>query len=182
MKKSALLYLIAPGLLQAQTGELPEIRDIAPPFAIPLLPLWAVILLTVLGTLLAAFILWWLLKRIRTKETPPLPPRDLAMQSLEAMRPQIDTDSPSAFTVEVAGVLRRFVMGQYGIPATRQTSQEFLLTLSKNTSFSPTTQALLKSFLDKYDLIEFAKLQATSEDNRDLWEKARKFVQGGTAS
>jgi len=184
MRVSTLLFsfLLFVGSLQAQTPDLPEIKDIAPPFAIPLLPLWAVILLTVLTTLLVAALVWWLIKKIRPRDTPPLLPRDLALQSLQAMLSQIETDTPTAFSVEVAGVLRRFVMGEYGIPATRQTSQEFLQKIAQEPNFSPTTQSLLKTYLDKVDLIEFAKLQATSEDNRELWEKARQFVQGGTTS
>jgi hypothetical protein len=70
-------------------------------------------------------------------------------------------------------------VGQYGIPATRQTSQEFLHSLSQSKAFSAADNILLKSFLDKSDLIEFAKFEATSADNRELWEKARQFVQGG---
>ncbi len=167
---------VASGAFLAQV--LPkEFKPFASPYDIPFLPLWAVITLTILATLIGVALIWWLQKRWKKSHTPPPPPRQAALESLNALQPHIETDAPSEFTVEVASVLRRFVVGQYGIPATRQTSQEFLQSLAQSAAFSESDQTLLKSFLDKSDLIEFAKLQATSEDNRDLWEKAREFVQ-----
>ncbi len=154
-------------------------RPSSGPFDIPFLPFWLIILLTVLVTLLLVALVWWLRARWKKAQIPPPPPRQTALEGLEVLQPQIETEIPAAFTVEVASVLRSFVVGQYGIPATRQTSQEFLQSLSQSTTISVADQSLLKSFLDKYDLIEFAKFQATSVDNRDLWEKARQFVVGG---
>ncbi|MEO7934433.1 MAG: DUF4381 family protein [Chthoniobacterales bacterium] len=168
-----------PGIFLAQATLPPEFKPFAGRYDIPFLPLWAVIVLTVLATLIVVALVWWLRKRWKHAHTPPPPPRQAALDSLNALQPHIDTDAPSEFTVEVASVLRRFVVGQYGIPATRQTSQEFLQSLAQSATFSESDQTLLKSFLDKSDLIEFAKLQATSADNRELWDKARQFVQGG---
>ena len=165
-------------LILAQ-AKLPEgFKPFAPSYDIPFLPLWAIITLTILATLIGVAVIWWLQKRWKKASAPPPPPRQAALDSLNTLQPHIETDAPSEFTVEVASVLRRFVVGQYGIPATRQTSQEFLQSLAQSVAFTESDQALLKSFLDKSDLIEFAKLQATSADNRELWEKARQFVQG----
>ncbi len=168
-----------PGFFLAQAKLPPEFKPFAGQFDIPFLPLWAIITLTVLATLIGVALIWWLQKRWKKAHTPPPQPRQAALESLNALQPHIETDAPSEFTVEVASVLRRFVVGQYGIPATRQTSQEFLQSLAQSAAFSESDQSLLKSFLDKSDLIEFAKFQATSEDNRDLWKKAREFVQEG---
>ncbi len=159
---------------------LPEgFKPFASGYDIPFLPLWAVIALTILATLIGVAVIWWLRKRWLAMQLPPLTPQQQALVGLDAIHPEIETSSPQEFTVEVASVLRRFVVGQYGIPATRQTSQEFLQSLSESTSFSESDRTLLKSFLDKSDLIEFAKLQATSADNRELWQKAEQFVRGG---
>ena len=167
------------GAIWAQATLPPEFKPFASGYDIPFLPLWAVIVLTILATLIGVAVIWWLRKRWKKASAPPPPPRQAALAALHALQPHIEVDAPTEFTVEVASVLRRFVVGQYGIPATRQTSQEFLQSLSDSTSFSESDRTLLKSFLDKSDLIEFAKLQATSEDNRELWQKAEQFVRGG---
>ena len=169
----------SPNFFLAQAKLPPEFRPFAPEYEIPFLPLWAVIALTILATLIGVALIWWLRKRWKKASLPPLPPREQALNSLNALQPNIETEPPHDFTVEVASVLRQFVVGQYGIPATRQTSQEFLQSLTNAASFKESDRALLKSFLEKSDLIEFAKLQATSADNRELWEKARQFVAGG---
>jgi hypothetical protein len=171
-------YAFLPVGLLAQV-KLPENwRPNASPYDIPFLPLWAVIVLSVLATLAIVGLVWWLRRRWKKAAAPPTPPRQMALDSLQNLQPQIESEAPGDFTVEVASVLRRFVVGQYGIPATRQTSQEFLQSLTQSAAFSEEDQALLKSFLEKSDLIEFAKFQATQVDNRELWEKARQFVVG----
>lgn len=168
--------------LLAQAGLPEDFRPFAGHYDIPFLPLWAIIGLTILGTLLLVTLAWWIRKRWKKTHIPPPPPRQEALDSLHTLQPLIESEAPAEFTVQVALILRRFVVGQHGIPATRQTSQEFLQSLTESSAFSDADQILLKSFLDKSDLIEFAKLQATSEDNRDLWEKARQFVLGGQNS
>jgi len=38
---------------------------------------------------------------------------------------------------------------------------------------------LLRDFLDRCDLIKFARYQATADDSRQLLEEAGRFVEGG---
>jgi hypothetical protein len=45
--------------------------------------------------------------------------------------------------------------------------------------FTAGDRTLLGHFLEKCDLIKFARVQATSADNSDLVESALAFVQGG---
>lgn len=177
------LPLLAQAQLQPQPPDptptpIPEIKDIAPPFYIPLLPMWAWILITIISTLLVAWVVFLLVQRARRKGKPPTPPREAALAELQALEPEIGSENPLEFTVETAGVLRKYVVGQFGIPATRQTSQEFLQSLRDSRQFSGADRELLKAFLDKADLIEFAKYQATRADSRELWEEAKAFVQG----
>lgn len=189
---AAMLWILACGV-QAQTGPvqiqstqppdptptpIPEIKDITPPFYIPLLPTWAWIVITIVSTLLVAGIVFWFVQRARRKGKPPVPPREAALAELQTLEPSIESENPLEFTVETAGVLRKYVENQFGIPATQQTSQEFLQSLRNSGRFSGADRELLRAFLDKADLIEFARYQATHLDSRELWNEAKAFVQG----
>lgn len=157
---------------------IPEIKDITPPFYIPILPMWAWIVITIVATLLVAWAIFFLVQRSKRKGKPPVAPREAALAELQTLEPEIDSENPLEFTVETAGVLRKYVVSQFGIPATKQTSQEFLQSLRNSGRFSGADRELLQGFLDKADLIEFAKYQATHADSRELWIEAKTFVEG----
>ena len=87
--------------------------------------------------------------------------------------------SPYQFCIRVSDILRRYVTQQYGVPATRQTSIEFLTAAAKAPSFSADDKSLLEDFLNRCDLIKFAKYEATISDSELLLEEAIRFVKGG---
>jgi hypothetical protein len=70
------------------------------------------------------------------------------------------------------------VTEQYQLPVTRQTSVEFLAMLAKSSPFSPEEASLLQDFLERCDLIKFARYDATPDDSRRLLEEAVQFVKG----
>jgi hypothetical protein len=76
-------------------------------------------------------------------------------------------------------ILRRYVTEQHGFPVTRQTSVEFLNALTKTSQFSSDEKSLLEDFLNRCDLIKFARYEATSADSELLLEEATRFVKGG---
>ena len=67
---------------------------------------------------------------------------------------------------------------QYQLPVTRQTSVEFLNALAASSPFSGDEQSLLSDFLNRCDLIKFARYDATREDSRLLLGEADRFVKG----
>ena len=62
---------------------------------------------------------------------------------------------------------------------TRQTSVEFLNALAFSSPFSVDEKELLGDFLNRCDLIKFARYEATIDDSRLLLEEATRFVKGG---
>jgi hypothetical protein len=86
--------------------------------------------------------------------------------------------TPYQFSVRVSDILRKYVTQQYGLPATRQTSIEFLTALAKASSFSSDEKTLLEDFLNRCDLIKFARYEATASDSELLLEEAIRFVKG----
>jgi hypothetical protein len=155
-----------------------EFHDITPPVNYSLIPPWLIfvatfVALTVLGSVI------WLIARRRKPAAPPQLPRDRALDALGRMQDQINSLNPYQFSIRVSDVLRRYVTEQYSLPVTRQTSVEFLERLRKASPFSEEEKALLEDFLNRCDLIKFARYEATTADSRMLLEEATRFVQGG---
>ena len=172
--KPLLHYSIAPVVLFAAE----EFHDIAPPVDYSLIPPWLVFVIAFVVLSLLGLVVWWFAKR-RKPELPPKAPREIALEDLEQIRAEIDRMNPYQFSIRVSDILRRYVTQQYGVPATRQTSIEFLTATAKAPSFSADDKSLLEDFLNRCDLIKFAKYEATTSDSELLLEEAIRFVKGG---
>jgi hypothetical protein len=173
-KPPLLHYSITPAILVLAE----EFHDIAPPVDYSLIPPWLVFVIAFVVLSLLGLIVWWLVQRRKT-ELPPKVPREIALGELEQIRGEIDKMSPYRFSIRVSDILRRYVTQQYGVPATRQTSIEFLTAAAKAPSFSADDKSLLEDFLNRCDLIKFAKYEATMSDSELLLEEAIRFVKGG---
>jgi Domain of unknown function (DUF4381) len=155
-----------------------EFHDIAPPVDYSLIPPWLIFLgvfvsLTVIGLLV------WFIARTLRRPAPIQSPRDRALAILQQMRPEIEKLDPYRFSIRVSDILRHYVMEQFNLPVTRQTSVEFLAGVRRSSPFSEDEKSLLEDFLNRCDLIKFARYEATSSDSQLLLDEAFRFVQGG---
>lgn len=155
-----------------------EFHDIAPPVDYSLIPPWLVFVIAFVVLSLFGLAAWWLIRR-QKPQPPPKPPREIALGELEHIRLEIENMSPYQFSIRVSDILRRYVTQQYGLPATRQTSIEFLTAAAKAPSFSADEKSLLEDFLNRCDLIKFGRYDASVSDSELLLEEAIRFVQGG---
>lgn len=155
-----------------------EFHDIAGPVDYFVLKPWMVFC-AVAAFLLLVGVTIWLVKWWRRRPAKILTPRERAIDQLARIENQIETLPPYQFSIRVSDILRRYVTEQYQLPVTRQTSVEFLNTLSEKSQFSADEQTLLGDFLNRCDLIKFARYDATPEDSRLLLEEANRFVKGG---
>jgi len=168
---------------QAAPSPTPELAPIAPPVHVFPYPMWMVITAGVVLLLVVAAIVWAILRHIKNRPQPPPPtPRELALAALEKLRGRISELEPHPFSIEVSDVLRLFVTREFRVRATQQTSPEFLAAAAASPRFSEADKALLAAFLEKADLIKFARVQATACDSEQLLEQARRFVEGGVAA
>jgi Domain of unknown function (DUF4381) len=155
-----------------------EFHDIAPPVDYSLIPPWLVFVIAFVVLSLLSLAIRWFLRR-QKPQLPPKLPREIALGELEEIRNEINRMSPYQFSIRVSDILRRYVTQQYGLPATRQTSIEFLTAAAKSTGFSADEKSLLEDFLNRCDLIKFARYEASTSDSQLLLEEAIRFVQGG---
>jgi len=153
-------------------------RDITPPIDYSLVPPWAIFAAAFAGLTLLG-VIGWLILRKRPEPQPPQLPRERALEALEQMEIEIETLTPYRFSIRVSDILRRYVTEQFALPVTRQTSVEFLTVLAKSSPFSADERSLLEDFLNRCDLIKFARYNATVADSRLLLEEAMRFVKGG---
>jgi hypothetical protein len=155
-----------------------EFHDITGPVDYFLLQPW-MIFCAVAGLLLLVGLTIWGIKRWRNRPVAVKTPRQRALDLLARIETEIDKLTPYQFSIRVSDILRRYVTEQYQLPVTRQTSVEFLNALAGTTTFSTDEQSLLGDFLNRCDLIKFARYEATQEDSRLLLDEAERFVKGG---
>ena len=155
-----------------------DFHDISPPVDYFLLQPW-MIFCAVASLLLLTGLTIWLIKRWRNRPVVVQTPRQRALDLLARIETEIDKLTPYQFSIRVSDILRRYVTEQYQLPVTRQTSVEFLNALAAASPFSSDEQTLLGDFLNRCDLIKFARYDATREDSRLLLDEAGQFVKGG---
>jgi uncharacterized protein DUF4381 len=155
-----------------------ELHDIAPPVDYSLIPPWIIFCGALAALVLCGLFGRWLRRRWQRPKPQPSA-RERALELLDRISREIETLSPYQFSIRVSDILRRYVTDQYQLPVTRQTSVEFLAALTRTSPFSEDEKSLLEDFLNRCDLIKFARYNATIEDSRLLLEEATHFVQGG---
>lgn len=154
-----------------------DIHEIAPPVDYSLVPPWVIYAGGAIGLAIAVLIAWWIRKQAR-RPKPVRSARDRALDALAQMDREMETMSPYQFSIAVSDILRGYVTEQYALPVTRQTSVEFLSMLAQKSPFSADERSLLEDFLNRCDLIKFARYDATISDSQLLLEEAQRFVKG----
>jgi hypothetical protein len=144
-----------------------DFHDIAPPIDYSLIPPWLIFLGAFVALTIIGLIAWLISKSFR-RPAPIQSPRERALELLERMQRDVEKMQP-----------RRFVTEQFNLPVTRQTSVEFLTGLTEASPFSEEEKSLLEDFLNRCDLIKFARYEGTAADSTLLLEEATRFVKGG---
>jgi hypothetical protein len=156
----------------------PGLRDIAPPVDVPWPP-WMWWAIGVGAAVVLALLVWLIVWLARRKPAAPPPtPRMIALRALEELRAHIRELDSYAFSVRVSDVLRTYVSAQFELPATSQTSPEFLASIADSPRFSSVDRQLLATFLERCDMLKFARIEAHAEENGELLGSATAFVQG----
>ena len=165
----------APG---AAPDPLADLRDIAPPVDVPWPP-WVWWAIGIGSVIVLALMTWLVVWRIRRKpKTPPPTARQIALRALEELRAHSGELDSYEFSIRASDVLRTYVSGHYKLQATTQTSPEFLASIADSPQFSSVDRQLLATFLERCDMLKFARIEAHAEENGELLGAAAAFVQG----
>jgi hypothetical protein len=144
-------------------------------------PLWMTLVAgLVLLLIIAGFV--WLLKKLLTRKALPLTNRQKALAALEALRRGIAGADPYGFGVTVSDSIRSYIRAEHRLGATTQTSLEFLNSIRGNPLFTDNEKAGLTVFLEKTDLLKFARAEAGEREMLGLLDIAARLVRGEAQS
>jgi hypothetical protein len=144
-------------------------------------PLWMTLLAGFVVLLILAGLVW-LLKKLLTRKAVPLTNRQKALAALEALRSGIAGADPYAFGVTVSDAIRSYIRAEHRLGATTQTSLEFLNSIRSNSLFTDNEKSGLTVFLEKTDLLKFARAEAGEREMLDLLDIAARLVRGEAQS
>lgn len=144
-------------------------------------PIWMTVAAGIALLVLLAGLVWLLQKLFKRKAAPPTN-KQKALAALEALRGGIVGADPYAFGVTVSDCIRTYIRAEHRLGATTQTSLEFLNSIRGNPLFSENEKAGLTVFLEKTDLLKFARAEAGEHELLDLLDIAARLVRGEAQS
>jgi hypothetical protein len=152
-----------------------EIRDVKPPFSIPL-SLEEILVYSGIFFLTAALVFigyrFWKKRRARQQGevyAPPLrPAHSVAMEELAILKEKQlwQRGLVKQYYSELTEILRRYFENRYRLPALEETTDEIVAGLSKQKVDGPVV-ASAESILRRADLVKFAKVQPVMTEHEE---------------
>ena len=130
----------------------------------------------------AAVVAWWRWTRRVPAVRPPEPlpdPATVARSRIEAARGLMN--DPRAYAAEVSDAVRQYLEARFGLRAPEQTTEEFLVGLSRRPLLDVRHQGPLIGFLEQCDLVKFAGWRPGAQELDGL-EAAAVWVVDETAA
>ena len=159
-----------------------DIRDIAPPEAIPVdwRPYWLLGGALLLAAALAAVLHRVLNRPRRAGATPPpTPPHEVAARALAELKRR-NLPAEGAFKdyySALSDIVRVYLEQRFRLRAPEMTTEEFLLATAREGRLERTHRQRLGEFLVESDLVKFARHRPTIADADRAWEAAARFVE-----
>ena len=153
------------------------LKDIRPPVEIPNGWAW---LIWLVGLLVAAGIAYWLWHRWKTAKSkivsaPPIPAHQQALRRLERALDQIH--DPREFCILVSDTVRWYLEERFDFHAPERTTEEFLYELKTTDILTTDQKQSLGIFLERCDLVKFARYEPGEPELRDLHRAAVRLVE-----
>ena len=139
------------------------------------------------GAVLAAAIVVAVLRRhelefVDEDDVPTITPHERALQALESLvsRRLPEQGEVEPYFVELSEIFRRYIEDRFGLRAPEQTTEEFLVDLRRSEVGRRAIDAAqrdgLQGFLERADLVKFARDEPDLTVCRDAASAAREFV------
>jgi hypothetical protein len=154
-----------------------ELRDIKPPVEIANPWVWIWWGLGVLAVAALLFWAWryWHRRRAQQLVIPPVPPHVLAKQKLQEALSRIS--QPKEFCILVSDTVRWYLEQRFDFRAPERTTEEFLYELQATDLLTPDQKQSLGEFLNRCDLVKFARYEPGEPELRDLHGAAVRLVE-----
>ena len=159
-----------------------EIRDIKPPIALRRFPARiAAILAAGAGAIAVAAAL--VLRRRRRREAAPAvaprPPHEIAREELRRLRAMHlpEAGRVAECYVRLSGIARRYIEARFGLRAPDRTTEEFLAEAGRGGVLDARARVLIGDFLERCDLVKFARYGPTAGEVDGAFDAAERFVE-----
>lgn len=154
------------------------LRDIRGPVDVPPDLTWLWIALGVLALAVLAWLAWrkWFRPKAKPPALPPLVPAyRAALDELQAALALIH--EPEPFCTRVSQIIRVYLERQFELHAPERTTEEFLHELQAAPVLNVAQKGSLEHFLERCDLVKFARYEPAETELRDLHEAALRLVE-----
>ncbi len=153
------------------------LRDIKPPIEIPSGWAWIGWVLLVLAAAALAYWGWryWQKRRAQAQIIPVVPAHIRAKQKLREALALIG--QPREFCILVSDTIRWYLEERFDFHAPERTTEEFLYELQATNLLTPDQKDSLGEFLQRCDLVKFAKYEPGRPELEDLHASAVRLVE-----
>ena len=154
-----------------------DLRAIKPPVVIPSGWAWLFWVLAAVAVAALLYSVWryWKKAKAAVPLVPVVPPHIKARQKLREALALIS--QPKEFCILVSDTIRWYLEQQFQFHAPDRTTEEFLHELKQTDLLMPDQKDSLGSFLERCDLVKFAKYEPGEPELRDLHNAALRLVE-----
>jgi len=173
------IEIIVESILET-SDERQDIFEIKKPHAYP--ERWGLYLAIVLGVLIIILsivgIIYFRKKKAGESLIPPKPAHEIAYQALSALERKqlIDKGLIKDFFSELSLIIRHYVEDRFDIRAPEMTTEEFLVSVKTSDELQAEQKCVLREFLERSDMVKFAKYGPAPEEIRSSFAAARRLV------
>ena len=173
---SSALIVPPPTAAPAASAETNDIRGIRPAEEIGGELLWLWIGLVLVALAVSAFLFWnhRRRKRLAKRLAPLIPPHVRAKERLQRALSLIS--EPRLFCIEVSDALRIYLEDRFSFKAPERTTEEFLDELKATEHLLPDQKLSLGDFLQRCDLVKFARHEPPEVELRQIYEAALRLI------
>jgi hypothetical protein len=150
-------------------------RSAAPPAGAA----WRLVAAVVAVILAALALTTWGVRRLQSRERPPVSLERRAFEELDALErlKRSPGHTVQMYHTAISDIVRRYLQGRLEIPATQRTTEEFFETVRAGETLTPEQREILGLFLGRCDRVKFAPEEVPMSECESTRGLAERFIE-----